>query len=285
MNTHTANNYITRSLCFIFLLRWPNFTLMGIRYQTSDFYRKKYLSRLQKKGGMRGSLIPSISSGFEDFTPARLPCTASFLDVQCAFMGDQDPIKSACVICNFRPYCSARQYLKQRLSCIKNLQKVVFYCIDNRNAEDHSNPMARHPHQRPGVSGHKVDIMTHDIDTLIRLSQKKAHISAVRRLQLAFELELRDAKINSRDVADALATLNAAISKEEDLTGSAYDDLHFNLTDGATADAAELAAYRAQKPVASCIVADGIMVPDSFGDYCEPLADGSHDLFVRPVSA
>ena len=57
--------------------------------------------------------------------------------------------------------------------------------------------------------------MTHDIDTLIRLSQHKSHIVAVRRLQLAFELELRDAKINSRDVADALATLNAAISLEE----------------------------------------------------------------------
>lgn len=36
--------------------------------------------------------------------------------------------------------------------------------------------------------------MTHDIDTLIRLSQHKSHIVAVRRLQLAFELELRDAK-------------------------------------------------------------------------------------------
>ncbi|WP_213704801.1 hypothetical protein [Enterobacter hormaechei] len=127
--------------------------------------------------------------------------------------------------------------------------------------------------------------MTHDIDTLIRLSQQKSHIVAVRRQQLAFELELRDAKINSRDVANALATLNAAISLEEELNGSAYDDLHFDLTDGAKVDAAELAAYRAQKPVASCIVADGSIVPEGFGDYCEPLADGAHDLFVRPVSA
>lgn len=176
-------------------------------------------------------------------------------------------------------------HLQQRLSCLKNLQKLDFYCIDNRNAEDHSNSMARHPHQRPGVSGHKVDIMTHDIDTLIRLSQQKAHIAAVRRLQLAFELELRDAKILSREVADALVTLNAAISQVEETNGSAYDDLHFDLTDGATADAAELAAYRAQKPVVSCIVENGNIVQDSFGDYCEPMADGTHDLFVRPVSA
>jgi hypothetical protein len=95
--------------------------------------------------------------------------------------------------------------LPQHPSCIKIL-KTLFLLLTMRSSEDHSNPMARHPHQRPGVSGHKVSIMTHDIDTLIRLSQHKSHIVAVRRLQLAFELELRDAKINSRDVADALAT-------------------------------------------------------------------------------
>lgn len=65
---------------------------------------------------------------------------------------------------------------------------------------------------------------------LASLSQSKAHIEAVRRLQLAFEKELHAAGVKGVDVNGALALINSAIGAREDVVGTDYDDVYFELT-------------------------------------------------------
>lgn len=64
---------------------------------------------------------------------------------------------------------------------------------------------------------------------LAALAQKKAHLSAVRRLQIAFEQELRDAGVRGQDVNEALGKLNAAIGFYEDSVGGQFDNTLFEM--------------------------------------------------------
>lgn len=66
---------------------------------------------------------------------------------------------------------------------------------------------------------------------LARLAVQKGHIEAVRRLQLAFELELRDAGVKGEEVNKALSTLNASIGFYEDSIGGQYDNALFEIED------------------------------------------------------
>lgn len=64
---------------------------------------------------------------------------------------------------------------------------------------------------------------------LARLAKQKAHLEAVRRLQLAFELELRDCGCRGEELNSALATINSAIGFMEDKVGGEYDNVLFNM--------------------------------------------------------
>lgn len=64
---------------------------------------------------------------------------------------------------------------------------------------------------------------------LARIAKQKGHIEAVRRLQLALELEMRDAGIKGVDAE--LAKLNATIGFYEDSIGGQYDNVLFELED------------------------------------------------------
>lgn len=66
---------------------------------------------------------------------------------------------------------------------------------------------------------------------LARLATQKGHIEAVRRLQLAFEMELRAAGVKGQDVAQALAVINANIGFYEDKIGGEYDNALFEIED------------------------------------------------------
>lgn len=66
---------------------------------------------------------------------------------------------------------------------------------------------------------------------LARLAVQKGHIEAVRRLQLAFELELRDAGVKGPGIQAALATINSAIGFYEDSIGGQYDNALFEIED------------------------------------------------------
>lgn len=66
---------------------------------------------------------------------------------------------------------------------------------------------------------------------LARLAVQKGHIEAVRRLQLAFEQELRAAGVKGQDVQAALATINANIGFYEDSIGGQYDNALFEMED------------------------------------------------------
>lgn len=66
---------------------------------------------------------------------------------------------------------------------------------------------------------------------LARLAKQKGHLEAVRRLQLAFEQELRDAGVKGQDVQQALAVLNANIGFYEDSVGGQYDNALFEMED------------------------------------------------------
>ena len=66
---------------------------------------------------------------------------------------------------------------------------------------------------------------------LARLATMKGHLEAVRRLQLAFEMELRAAGVRGQDVAQALAVLNANIGFSEDKVGGEYDNTLFEMED------------------------------------------------------
>lgn len=67
---------------------------------------------------------------------------------------------------------------------------------------------------------------------LAGIAQQKAHIDAVRRLQLAFEKELQAAGVRGEAVRAALATLNSEIGRCEDEAGTVFDDLLFEMTKG-----------------------------------------------------
>ena len=71
--------------------------------------------------------------------------------------------------------------------------------------------------------------MKKQIATLSHLSKQKGHLEAVRRIQLAFELELRDAGVKGEDVNQALAKLNAAIGFTEDKVSGEYEYLMFDI--------------------------------------------------------
>ncbi|HHA3594165.1 TPA: hypothetical protein ACODIZ_003693 [Salmonella enterica subsp. enterica serovar Newport] len=66
--------------------------------------------------------------------------------------------------------------------------------------------------------------------TLGAMAQAKAHIEAVRRLQLAFTKELQAAGVKGIDVNNALSMINTLIGEREDAVGTAYDDALFDLT-------------------------------------------------------
>lgn len=59
------------------------------------------------------------------------------------------------------------------------------------------------------------------------LAKKKAHLEAVRRLQLALELELRDAGVKGLNAE--LAKINATIGFYEDSIGGQYDNALFEM--------------------------------------------------------
>lgn len=64
---------------------------------------------------------------------------------------------------------------------------------------------------------------------LARVAVQKGHIEAVRRLQLALELELRAAGV--KGINEELAKINAVIGFYEDSIGGQYDNILFELGD------------------------------------------------------
>lgn len=64
---------------------------------------------------------------------------------------------------------------------------------------------------------------------LARLAVQKGHIEAVRRLQQAFELELRAAGVKGLNIE--LAQINAVIGFYEDKIGGEYDNALFEMED------------------------------------------------------
>jgi hypothetical protein len=64
---------------------------------------------------------------------------------------------------------------------------------------------------------------------LARVAVQKGHIEAVRRLQQAFELELRAAGVKGVAVNEALAIINANIGFYEDKIGGEYDNALFEM--------------------------------------------------------
>ena len=66
--------------------------------------------------------------------------------------------------------------------------------------------------------------------TLAALAQQKAHIEAVRRLQLAFTKELQAAGIKGADLNNALSMVYTLIGEREDTVGTEYDETYFQLT-------------------------------------------------------
>lgn len=66
---------------------------------------------------------------------------------------------------------------------------------------------------------------------LARIAKQKGHIEAVRRIQLAFELELKEAGVRGEDVNKALAVLNSSIGFYEDKIGGEYDNALFEMED------------------------------------------------------
>ena len=66
---------------------------------------------------------------------------------------------------------------------------------------------------------------------LARVAVQKGHIEAVRRLQQAFELELRAAGVKGVAVNEALAIINANIGFYEDKIGGEYDNALFEMED------------------------------------------------------
>lgn len=73
--------------------------------------------------------------------------------------------------------------------------------------------------------------MKNKVHNLARIAKQKGHIEAVRRLQLALELELKAAGVRGEDVNKALATLNANIGFYEDSIGGQYDNALFEMED------------------------------------------------------
>lgn len=68
-------------------------------------------------------------------------------------------------------------------------------------------------------------------NALARVAVQKGHIEAVRRLQQAFELELRAAGVKGEEVNKALAVINANIGFYEDKIGGDYDNALFEMED------------------------------------------------------
>lgn len=66
--------------------------------------------------------------------------------------------------------------------------------------------------------------------TLAAMGQAKAHLEAVRRLQLAFTKELQAAGVKGVDVTNALSMLNTLIGQREDAVDTAFDNALFDLT-------------------------------------------------------
>ncbi|ARB11593.1 hypothetical protein CB7_119 [Pectobacterium phage vB_PatM_CB7] len=66
---------------------------------------------------------------------------------------------------------------------------------------------------------------------LARVAVQKGHVEAVRRLQQAFELELRAAGVKGEEVNKALAIINANIGFYEDKIGGEYDNALFEMED------------------------------------------------------
>ncbi|EDY2030090.1 hypothetical protein GTB64_004532 [Salmonella enterica] len=69
-----------------------------------------------------------------------------------------------------------------------------------------------------------------NVRNLAALGQAKAHLEAVRRMQLAFEKELQAAGVKGADVTAALASLNSLITAREDQVSTDFDDVLFDLT-------------------------------------------------------
>lgn len=75
-----------------------------------------------------------------------------------------------------------------------------------------------------------------DIRTLTALAHAKAHMEALRRIQLAFEKEIGDASIKHHcteekytKLQQALSTINEVFSAAETSIDTSYDNLKFNL--------------------------------------------------------
>ena len=66
---------------------------------------------------------------------------------------------------------------------------------------------------------------------LARVAVQRGHIEAVRRLQQAFELELRAAGVKGVAVNEALAIINANIGFYEDKISGEYDNALFEMED------------------------------------------------------
>ena len=66
--------------------------------------------------------------------------------------------------------------------------------------------------------------------TLAAMAQQKAHLEAVRRLQLAFTKELQAAGIKGVDLSNALSMVNTLIGEREDVVGAEYDEVLFQMT-------------------------------------------------------
>ncbi|ECZ5235265.1 hypothetical protein AH156_19935 [Salmonella enterica subsp. enterica serovar Enteritidis] len=66
--------------------------------------------------------------------------------------------------------------------------------------------------------------------TLAAMAQQKAHLEAVRRLQLAFTKELQAAGVKGADLNNALSMINTLVGEREDIVGTEYDEVLFQLT-------------------------------------------------------
>lgn len=66
-------------------------------------------------------------------------------------------------------------------------------------------------------------------NALARVAVQKGHIEAVRRLQQAFELELRAAGVKGEELNKALSVINANIGFYEEKIGSEYDNVLFEM--------------------------------------------------------
>jgi len=70
---------------------------------------------------------------------------------------------------------------------------------------------------------------TNKANTLARAAVQKGHIEAVRRLQQAFELELRDAGVKGEHVKKALSVIDSSIGLYEEKIWVEYNNALFEM--------------------------------------------------------